>query len=215
MNIFVGVLFLYFLSKATCFLMFDINNPHPLDEENPVADDICSPEIELPGNGVSFYNQIHRSLWLCNNGILSFTSANTRYSPEAFPIERSSIIAVFWGDVDNTGRLDGAGGINRIIRRVDTSRSTTGPINVILKQNTAVEDFDASWGFVATWFEVGHYPQETNLRNTFQVVLTCNEDSKCFCLLAYEKIEWTNSIVQWSHAQAGFNDGEGKWRWFK
>ena len=215
MNISVGVLFLYFLYKATCFLIFDINNPHPLDEENPVADDVCSPEIGLPGNGISFYNQTYKSLWVCNNGILSFNSYDARYVPEAFPTEGISLIAVFWGDIDNRGTLEGVEDINRIIRRVDTSQTTTGPINEILKQNTNDEDFDALWGLVATWHEVGYFSHRTNSRNTFQVVLTCNEDSKCFCLLAYEKIEWTNSPVQQSHAQAGFNDGEGKWKRFK
>ena len=212
MNSFLGVVFLYFLSKGTCFLIFDINSTHPLDEENPVADDSCSPEIELPVNVVYFFNQIYRSLWACNNGILSFNSANTLYVPEVFPIHGSSMIAVFCGDVDNRGVEEGVEGINRIIRRNDNSQNTTGPINEILEQNTDVEDFDALWGFVVTWHEVGYFPRQTNLRNTFQVVLTCNEESKCFCLL---EIEWTNSRVQQSHAQAGFNDGEGKWRWFK
>ena len=197
MNVFVGVLFLYFLSKATCFLIFDINNPHLLDEENPVADDICSPEIELPVNGISFYNQIYRSLLVCNNGILSFNSADTRYAPEAFPIEGSSLIAVFWGDVDNRGTIEGVEGINRIIRRVDTSPTTTETINAILKQNTDTENFDALWGLVVTWHEVGYLPHKPTSAILFKSFWRAMRNQYVSVCLHMKKSNGQMSIHNW------------------
>ena len=208
--------FFYFLLSVKCFLIFDINSPSPGDTKNPVADDICSSEVKFPNqtSGVSFYNQTYGRVWVCNNGILSVVH-NKWCSIRSWSLSywRDFYDSRFLGNDDNIGVEEGVECVNRIIWRLDTPSETAGPISVILKQNTDAEHFhfdaacgDSLWrGMKLDIFNVK--PTYAIPFKSFWHAMRTQNVSVC---LNMKKIEWTNSRVQRSHAQAGFNDREGK-----
>ena len=202
------VLLIVFFTISYSILIFDV--PDSRDTANPPYLDSCSERISLPRN-FTFFNETYDGLWLCMNGILSFTFADTRWVPDPFPIEGNALIAPFWSDVDLQGFVNDTEA-QQITWRVDTSPISINKIDEILEDTIDMRNFEALWAFVATWNKVGYFPQETDLLNTFQVVLTCNDKTtkKCFCLIAYEDIQWTTTVDQQVHAQAGFNDGKGE-----
>ena len=128
------------------------------------------------------------------------------------------MVTPFWSDIDNRGNASESGdsNANSISWELTTDPDWVNKVDTLIKQTVNVKGFTATWVFVATWYKVGYYPMSTNLLNTFQIVFVCDrpEDAsqaaRCFCLFAYEDIQWTNSAMQESHAQAGFNDGTGE-----
>ena len=176
------------------------------DQLNPKTDDGCGEEITLPFN-FTFYEKSYQKIWVCNNGILSFSGSNSEYVPRAFPIENAVLISLFWADIDNRIEL---GDGNDIYWRLDTRRPTLHYISSVITTNTATTNFEAVWVLVTTWYKVGYYPNRIDFFNTFQIVLTCDDKKRCFCLFAYSDIQWTAAGTQLVHAQAGFNDGTGE-----
>ena len=203
-------------SPVSCFLVF---NETVLHNINPVEDDICSDSISLDSANFKFFNKTYNSLWVCNNGIVTFTNSDSSFVPEPFPIQGNAMIAPFWGDVDNRG-TDVPEGANTISYEMNTTEASKSRVDEVINQNANLKDnFEAEWVFIAHWYKVGYYEEQTNLLNTFQVVLTCekeqqngnnDEPPRCFCLFAYEDIQWTNTGLQEAHSQAGFNDEAGK-----
>ena len=133
----------------------------------------------------------------------------SEYRPQAFPIEGTAMIAPFWADLDNrpgTPEDD----FNQIYWRKDSSIGTKRALSKVLDSYSSDRNFFPSWVVVATWYKVGYYDKKFDKRNTFQVVLACEDGKYCYSFLSYEQIEWTNSKVQTVDAQAGFNDGKGE-----
>ena len=204
-----------FPSLCNSFLVFD---EPVLTNVNPVVDDNCSESISLGSINFNFFNKTYNSLWVCNNGIITFDIADASFVPDPFPIEGNAIIAPFWADIDNRGNVSESGdsNANSISWEQTADPEQVDKVNTLIEQTVNAKGFKAIWVFIATWYKVGYYEMGTNLLNTFQIVLACDrpEDAsqaaRCFCLFAYEDIQWTNSEVQESHAQAGFNDGTGE-----
>ena len=190
------------------FLIFE--TPNQLDTPNPSDLDQCSSKLFLPDN-ITFSNATYGHIWVCNNGILSFSFADTRSVPQAFPLDETAIIAPLWSNVDIRGLLEDEKA-NKITWRVEYNQTNLDHVDSLLREHTDVKRFGATWAFVATWNKVGYYPSKIDLLNTFQVAITCNEQAtkRCFCLLAYEDIQWTMTMDQQVHSQAGINDGSGR-----
>ena len=105
-----------------------------------------------------------------NNGILSFGTAISQYTPEAFPLgDRKRFIAPYWADVDT--RLPS---INPIIVPNGRSPEETGRIwyreefQSELFERVARDvrralvnhtNFYPTWLFIATWEAVGYFKQ--------------------------------------------------------
>lgn len=104
-----------------------------------------------------------------NNGMLSFGTAISQYSPKAFPLgDGQRFIAPYWADVDT--RLPF---INPIIIPNGRSPNETGrvwyrEVQSELFERVAQEvrrafvdqtNFYPSWLFIATWEAVGYYDQ--------------------------------------------------------
>ncbi|MFM7299885.1 MAG: nidogen-like domain-containing protein, partial [Crocinitomicaceae bacterium] len=81
----------------------------PLDSSFTLAmlpnDDNSSPVISLPFT-FDFYGNTYDSLYINNNGNISFQAPYMTYSAYSFPDSTFNMIAPFWADVDTRGGYD-------------------------------------------------------------------------------------------------------------
>ncbi|MDV7105576.1 nidogen-like domain-containing protein [Vibrio sp. TH_r3] len=165
-------------------------------------DDGSSNRLSLPFD-INFYGETYSSFFVNNNGNISFNSAISGYTPEAFPlssidnveqsISTQPMIAPFWADVDT--RCDDCG-------------------NVYV--NSANEDI-----VVVTWENVGYYSQGSDKTNTFQAILIDRSDETevegDFDIgFRYDQLEWTTGDASdgtnglgGTQASAGYDAGNG------
>lgn len=132
------------------------------DSSLPANDDGSTSEITLT-NPFTYFGNTKSSLWVNNNGNITFDGSMNTYTPFAFPSARE-IIAPYFGDVDTRG----TGSLHYSERTGATDLADASSII-----NTAFGgSFAASSAFVSTWDAVGYYGSHTDLVNTFQLVLT-------------------------------------------
>jgi hypothetical protein len=159
-------------------------------------DDGSSGEIDLrpafPG-GLEFFGQHFASLYVNNNGSVTFGGPTGTFTPARFPVEGNRMIAPFWADVDTRG--GGRPSRNGVYWDVRPGQ------------------------VVVTWHNVGYYPQSNDRENTFQLVLLSNElldqDELWRVQFRYARCEWTTGSASGgeggfggSPAQAGFDAGD-------
>ena len=156
----------------------------------PTNDDGFSNIILLPFN-FSFYGTTYDSLYINNNGNISFTTPYNTFTAFPFPDPTFNMIAPFWADVD--------------------TRSTNGG-NVWYKLSPH--------SLVIVWDHVGYYPMMEDKLNTFQLVISDGQDTLVptgnnvsFC---YGDMQWTtgsasggNNGFNGSPATVGVNIGNG------
>lgn len=161
-------------------------------------DDGSSAEIDLrPAfpNGLEYFGQRFTSFFVNNNGNVTFGQAVGSFTPEAFPIVGTRMIAPFWGDVDTRG--GGRPAHNGVYWDVRPGR------------------------VVVTWHNVGYYGSHDDHQNSFQLVIESNEildqDHIWRVELRYARCEWTTGDASGGQggrggtpAQAGFNAGDGQ-----
>lgn len=161
-------------------------------------DDGSSAEIDLrPAfpNGLEYFGQRFTSFYVNNNGNVTFGQAVGSYTPEAFPIVGTRMIAPFWGDVDTRG--GGRPGRNGVYWDIRPGR------------------------VVVTWHNVGYYGTHDDHQNSFQLVIESNaildQDHIWRVELRYDRCEWTTGDASGGQggrggtpAQAGFNAGDGQ-----
>lgn len=141
-----------------------------------------------------FYGENRTSVYINNNGNLSFDKAINTFTPDSFPLTDTSMVAPFWADVETSPEESGI-----VYYRV-------------------YSDADR---MVVTWDSVGYYNDNTDKLNTFQVILSTKEDpvttvGKNVCL-AYGDMEWTTGDASngengfgGAPATAGVNKGDGE-----
>lgn len=127
-------------------------------------DDGSSALLSLPFS-FNYYGLTYNSLYINNNGNISFGSAYGTFSSNPFPDPTYIMIAPFWGDVDTRN----GGGV--VYYKIN-------PGNIIIK-----------------WEAVGYYALHTDKVNTFQLILTDGNDTilpagtnVAFC---YGDMQWT------------------------
>nr|XP_056702372.1 sushi, nidogen and EGF-like domain-containing protein 1 [Euleptes europaea] len=185
--------------------------PEYQDRRTPKADDGASPQIPISEN-FYFFAQRFQSLYVNNNGVVSFDNPVSQYTPDPFPLtDGRAFVAPFWADVDNriTGDV-----YYRQSQEEQLLQRVTADINVYFPRET----FAATWVFVATWDRVAFYGSLSSKVNTFQAVLTTNGELS-FIMLHYKDIQWTSGKASGGDAftglggtpaQAGFNNGDAK-----
>lgn len=156
-------------------------------------DDGSSPRIDLPMT-IRFGNQEFGSLWVNNNGNVTFDSAMSTFTPFDLNSTSRVVIAPFFGDVD-------------------TRPSATEPVTAgrtVYRGNRA---------FCANWSKVGYYSHGTDKINSFQLLLVDRGDvaAGAFDIIVnYTSIEWEtgrasggNSGLGGVSAAVGFSNGAG------
>ncbi len=159
----------------------------------PGNDDGSTSEIDITGafpSGLRFFGMMFSSLFVNNNGNISFGGPIGTYTPEAFPVASLRMIAPWWGDVDTRG-----GGVpvrNGVYWSITPGR------------------------FVATWHDVGYYGTHDDLQNDFQLILTAAGPGvgDFDVELRYNRCQWTTGDASGGSggfggtpAQAGFDAG--------
>ncbi|KAG8143308.1 hypothetical protein E2320_000547 [Naja naja] len=125
------------------------------DSENPVADDGNSPEITIK-KSFSFYGKKYNSLFVNNNGVVSFGKYVSEYTPTAFPLKEGiPFVAPFWADVDN--RVSGS-----IYWRQTEDSVLLSRFAADLSRYLVDISFTPTWMFIATWDQVGYYGSASN-----------------------------------------------------
>jgi hypothetical protein len=161
-------------------------------------DDGSSAEIDITPafpDGLPYFGQTYRSIFVNNNGSITFGGATGTFTPMRFPLTGNRMIAPFWADVDTrTGGRPGRNGVYWDIR--------PGQL-------------------VVTWHRVGFYPNDDSRQNTFQLVIISNAELDLDNLwrveFRYRELEWTTGGASGgsgglggSPAQAGFDAGDGQ-----
>ncbi|MFM7473506.1 MAG: nidogen-like domain-containing protein [Crocinitomicaceae bacterium] len=150
----------------------------PLDSTFTLAmlpnDDDSSPLISLPFT-FDFYGNTYNSLYINNNGNISFQAPYMTYSAYSFPDSTYNMIAPFWADVDTRGGYDSLG-----------NYSGNGGSVWYKVTPTAL---------IVNWDNVGYFNMHNDLVSSFQLIITNGSDSLVsaggnvsFC---YNDMQWT------------------------
>ncbi len=150
----------------------------PLDSTFSLAmlpnDDGSSGLINLPFT-FDFYGNQYNSLYINNNGNISFVSPYMTWSSNSFPDSSYNMIAPFWADVDTRGGMDSLGNL----------LGNGG--NVWYKVTPTA--------LIINWNQVGYFNMHDDLVSTFQLIISNGSDSLIsaggnvsFC---YEDMQWT------------------------
>jgi hypothetical protein len=158
-------------------------------------DDFSTDKIGLPFS-FNFYGIQYDSLYINNNGNISFISPYATYTANAFPDSTNNMIAPFWGDVDTRDSINSVTSSGLVYYKIT-------PTAMIVK-----------------WENVGYFNVHSDLRNTFQLIITNGNDSivpngnnVSFC---YGDMNWTTGDASdgvagfgGSPATVGVNQGDG------
>ncbi|NXG82289.1 TECTA protein, partial [Stercorarius parasiticus] len=126
--------------------------PEAGDEATPHEDDGMSPEIFL-WETFSFYGRPQRSLYVNNNGVVSFGTGVPEFTPEPFPLPgHRPFVAPYWADVDT--RL-GGDVFYRQSREPELLARLTRDLAVAVTPSEPPPR--PTWAFVATWHRVSYF----------------------------------------------------------
>ncbi|MBM3418397.1 MAG: T9SS type A sorting domain-containing protein [Bacteroidetes bacterium] len=150
----------------------------PLDSTFTLAmlpnDDDSSPLISLPFT-FDFYGNTYNSVFINNNGNISFQAPYITWSANSFPDSTYNMIAPFWADVDTRGGYDSLG-----------NYSGNGGSVWYKVTPTAL---------IVNWDNVGYFNMHNDLVSSFQLIITNGSDSLIsaggnvsFC---YQDMQWT------------------------
>lgn len=150
-------------------------------------------------SGINFFGTTYNSLYINNNGNLTFRARVGTYTPTPFPISSRPMIAAYWGDVDTGGGL---------------------PASAPPGSNNVYYSFALPGKLVVTWFNVGYFSDAVNKLNSFQIVITDRPDTgvgNADVEFRYNRLEWTTGNASGGSnglggtpAQIGFDAGDLK-----
>lgn len=145
-------------------------------------DDLSTGAVSLPFTA-NFYGTNYTSLYVNNNGNVTFGSSLGSYTPSALSSLGRVIIAPFWADVDT--RSSGS----RVVTYGNTS-------------------YQGRPTFCVNWSNVGYFSMSDNLVNTFQLLLVGRADRAAGdfdIILNYDQVQWETG----SHSTSGGVNGVG------
>ena len=144
-------------------------------------DDFSSAAITTPFQ-FNLYGDLYNTLYINNNGNISFQSPYGTFSATPFPNNQFIMVAPFWADVDTRG--DDGLGLNG---------------GQVWYKVTAT-------ALYVNWVDVGYYAAQTDLKNSFQLIITDGTDpvigvgkNVSFC---YLNMDWTTGAA--SQGVGGF-----------
>ena len=131
------------------------------------ADDDNSTGLVPISFPIDFYGSTYSSLYVNNNGNLTFTGPLGTYTPFDLASTSTPIIAPYFADVD--------------------TRSGGGTVSY------GTTTFDGHAAFCATWSGVGYFGQHQNKLNSFQVLLVQRDDrgtGEFDIVFNYDQVQW-------------------------
>lgn len=161
----------------------------------PANDDGSSGLVTLPFM-IDFYGTTYNSLYVNNNGNLTFASAQSSYTPTGLGSNYSgqAIIAPFFADVDTRGAGSGL-------------------------TSYGVGTYNGKAAFGATWNGVGYFGTHSDKLDTFQALLVDRSDiglNDFDIIFNYGNIQWETGDASGgsqgrggTSAAVGFNAGTG------
>ncbi|RAI04174.1 hypothetical protein DLJ53_06925 [Acuticoccus sediminis] len=167
------------------------------ERQLPANDDQSSDAINITRvfeDGLNFFGTTYNSLYINNNGNVTFEAPLATYTPFGITNSDIPIIAAFFADVDTLGDETGLGPT-----RGGTSQGT----------DTVWYDLDpASGKLTVTWDDVGFYAANLSERNAFQLELIDKGDGDFDIVFRYEDIQWTRGEVSDADARIGYSAGD-------
>jgi hypothetical protein len=156
-----------------------INDPNCAANTLPANDDGSTGQVALPFR-LDFYGTSYTSLWVNNNGDVTFSGPLSTYTPFVFTASTPPIIAPFFADVDTRGTGSG----------LVTYGATT---------------YQGHAAFCVDWPNVGYYGAHTDKLDDFQLLIVSRPDrgSGDFDIIFnYDQIQWETGDA--SGGSAGF-----------
>ncbi|WP_433337849.1 nidogen-like domain-containing protein [Spirillospora sp. CA-294931] len=157
------------------------------------SDDELSPKVNL-AFPINFKGRQFTSLWVNNNGNVTFDDAFSDYTPKPFEGVRSPIIAALWADTDT--RKPGSGQVRYGNGTVQGRRA-----------------------FCVDYDKVGYYNQNTDKLNTYQLYIVDRADvapGAFDIVYHYKTLKWEtgdassgNGGLGGTSAGAGYSNGTG------
>jgi hypothetical protein len=142
----------------------------------PRNDDDSTGLVDL-GFAINFFGQSYSSLYINNNGNVTFTMPLSDFTPFAMSDVQFPIIAPFWADVD------------------------TDVASVVSYGRGLLDNGDLA--FAVNWINVGYWQGHDDLRNSFQLVLIYRPDNG----VGGFDIEFNYSQIQWETGDASGGSG--------
>jgi gliding motility-associated-like protein len=162
---------------ATCACWIEPDTAYQLAMQP--NDDQSTEEIPLPFS-FYLYGTNYTSVWINNNGNVSFDGPYGTFSAQGFPDPDFVMVAPFWADVDTRG--------------TDCQGNDGGKVWYRITPTA----------LYVNWVDVGYYGCYIDKRNTFQLIITDGQDpvipggaNVSFC---YKDMQWTTG-----DASEGFN----------
>lgn len=156
-------------------------------------DDGSTDEVTLPFT-IRFFGIDYSSLWVNNNGNVTFAEPLSTYTPFEIDENTPPIIAPFFADVDTRG--------------IDSNLVTYGTTT-----------FKARPAFCVNWVGVGYYDEQSDLTNDFQLLIVDRSDIRTGSfdiVFNYDKIEWETGDASSGKggfggvsAGVGYSNGDG------
>ncbi len=195
-------------------LINTLGGPHGFGEEYLSRnDDHYTSAIDITSifpNGLNFYGEIYDSLYINNNGNVTFDRGLYSYTPGSIDGGISNpIIAPFWADVDT--RVSGTIPDDQVVVTPTAEGNSKGT-------NLVWYDLDeATQTLTVTWDDVGYFNENSDKLNAFQLQLVNQGNGNFDIVYIYEDINWVtgdasggNDGLGGSVARAGFSAGDGQ-----
>lgn len=174
-------------------------------------DDGYSSAIDITSifpQGLNLFGTTYNSIYVNNNGNITFNGGLYSYTPTAIGANfYSPIIAAFWADVDTRNYYSSATTVGNVTPTVGGNSQGS---------NLTWYDIDPATGTITvTWDDVGYYDGNTDKLNAFQLQLIATGDGNFDIIYRYEDINWvtgdasggTNGLGG-TVARAGFSAGD-------
>lgn len=168
-------------------------------------DDASTTEIDISAifgtEGLSFFGSNFTSLWVNNNGSVTFNDSRSTFTPDAITVASGNPeISPYFADVDTRGGETFA----------SVGGNSTGS-NLVYWDIDTVND-----RLIFTWDDVGYFDSQTGLTNAFQLILTDRGNGDFDIEFRYEDINWTTGSASGgvgglggTVARAGYTAGTG------
>ncbi len=176
---------------------FGENVLHINDDDSTGAIDIRSVFGE---EGVNFFGREFTTLYVNNNGNITFAGPSGTYTPGVINGGVSNpIIAAFWADIDTRG----------------ADNVTPTPGGNSMGTNNVYYDLDTeNKTFTVTWDDVGYFDSRTDKLNAFQLELKDTGNGDFDISYRYEDVNWTTGDASYGSgglggtvARAGYSSG--------